>query len=128
MSRPWRVSLRDWLIAIFSPTYWTRIYPTSKALSDFIEARLDSGELPVIRNLHEMELGGVMLWRANHPYGYGTTTGGLPSDKRLPRRAVARRLRTAEVLVTRPKVRVDLEASIRDALQERLQAIGRRIA
>lgn len=88
-----------------NPFGWTfRIYPASKALSEFITAKLDAGHAPVIIDKHMMLLDGAEIWRENFPYAYGSLR--IPSkewdpenEKLLPSRRAAMRLREAELSV-----------------------------
>lgn len=105
----------DLLKVVFNPLWWTRNYPTSRALSDFITTELDSGATPKTIDKYTMCLSGVVLWRASFPYAYGYACGhayGSTADRRLPSRAVAIRLRRAE-LAACPD---DSEAVLRAAL------------
>jgi len=96
---------------LMSPFCWLRNYPTSAALTEFIECRLDAGDRPVIVDDFEMNLGGATLWRRNYPYAYGSLRHN-EADKWLPSRRAVIRLRAAELLVAN----VGGDAKVRDAL------------
>ena len=89
----------NWLSVAVRPALWIRNYRTSRSLTEFVNSKLDEGELPVITSDCTMTIGGVMVWRANWPCAYGQVWGNGLEFSLLPSRMAALRLREAELLV-----------------------------
>ena len=84
--------LSDFLWALFRPNCWLRNYPTSPALSAWINERLDAGDKPEWIDHHVSSLSGVTLWTCNYPYAYGSFYGQGGPSQILPDRRTTHRL------------------------------------
>ena len=75
----------DWLWVACRPSFWVSNYPTSDALSVFINDALDKGCKPERVSSHTHRLNGLFLWTVNYPYAYGSPAepriGALPNHR-----------------------------------------------
>lgn len=63
-----------------TPSCWTRNHPTSRALSRFINERLDAGQAPERVGRYYAILDGLQFWVENHPYA-SVEHNGVMADR-----------------------------------------------
>lgn len=80
-------TLNTVLRILLTPSCWIRLGPTSLAMTQFIDAMLDAGVVPVRASKWEHTLGGVKLWTRNFPYAFGYLESARPEDGLPSRRA-----------------------------------------
>lgn len=68
MNRRFVEKLKDILFAITSPRYWTTIHPYSKEWDTMLKDLMIRHTFKII-DAYTAELGDVVVWYRNHPYG-----------------------------------------------------------
>lgn len=62
--------IREFFYRLLRPRHWLRAYPTSLTWDAFVLRAIASGDVERICD-YTAKVGGVMVWVANFPYGYG---------------------------------------------------------
>lgn len=83
------MNIKHFFFFLVRPTFWVQNYPTSDIVDDLIR-NLDWNDVEVTSEYH-VKVGGVELWRANHPYASFQVCGLLP--KRMTRYMLMKKIK-----------------------------------
>ena len=80
--------LKDFIFAVFHPTYWLMNNSYDRAFDQFLRELMSTTKFKA-KNAHCVQLGPMDLWVANHPYGsFVVYTNGRAHNYRASRRTI----------------------------------------
>ncbi len=82
--------MKYWLKALFTPGCWLQLQSYNKCWDEELTRLLDSGEKFKNVSTHTANIGGYIVWIANHPYGSFTPNHAFIKEFRPSRATILR--------------------------------------